>query len=119
MRLKIIKPRLIKTNSEKINSTISPPAPYSKPEKCPIKKNTRAIRKLVKEQDIINGENPHYIASVDSGSVSTKLTFRFWLEGWDADCFDGISQSIRVNLSFGSFKNGIKSVDIPNIFFNI
>lgn len=80
--------------------------PYDTLEDKLLKYNDKpvAIRKLVKEQDIINGENPHYIVSVDSGSVSTKLTFRFWLEGWDADCFDGISKSIKVNLSFTSKK---------------
>jgi hypothetical protein len=47
----------------------------------------------------------HYITTVKSGEAAHKLTFRFWLEGYDADCFDQISQSIRVNLSFGSVKN--------------
>lgn len=47
----------------------------------------------------------HYITTVKSGEKAHKLTFRFWLEGYDADCFDQIKQSIRVNLSFGSVKN--------------
>jgi len=47
----------------------------------------------------------HYITTVKSGEEAHKLTFRFWLEGYDADCFDQIKQSIRVNLSFGSVKN--------------
>ncbi len=46
-----------------------------------------------------------YITTVESGKAAHKLTFRFWLEGYDADCFDDISQSVRVNLSFGSVKN--------------
>lgn len=45
-----------------------------------------------------------YFTVVNSGEQSHKLTFRFWLEGWDADCFEGISKAIRVNLSFGSVK---------------
>ena len=44
------------------------------------------------------------LTRVQSGSNSKMLTFRFWLEGWDADCFDGITESINVNLSFGSKK---------------
>jgi hypothetical protein len=46
----------------------------------------------------------HYVTVVKSGEEAHKLTFRFWLEGWDADCFEGISSAIRVNLSFGSVK---------------
>lgn len=45
-----------------------------------------------------------YITTVESGKKSHKLTFRFWLEGYDADCFEGISSAIRVNLTFGSVK---------------
>ena len=44
------------------------------------------------------------LTRVQSGSNSKLLTFRFWLEGWDADCFDGITESINVNFSFGSKK---------------
>ena len=43
-----------------------------------------------------------YFTTIKSGDKPHKLTFRFWLEGWDADCFEGISSSIRVNLSIGS-----------------
>ncbi len=46
-----------------------------------------------------------YITTVKSGGKSHKLTFRFWLEGYDADCFEGISSAVRVNLSIGSVKN--------------
>lgn len=62
----------------------------------------------VVENETIGGEYEntlHYITTVKSGEKSHKLTFRFWLEGYDADCFDEISQAIRVNLSFGSVKN--------------
>ena len=65
------------------------------------------IRNLVTKSDIASGSVPHYIASVDSGSEAIKLTFRFWLEGWDADCFDGISKSITANLSFTSVKERV------------
>jgi len=59
------------------------------------------------ENNTVDGEYENtinYFTSVKSGAKSHKLTFRFWLEGYDADCFDEISQSIRVNLSFGSVK---------------
>lgn len=42
------------------------------------------------------------ITRVSAGSGINKLTFRFWLEGWDADCFDGLSKSINVKLLFNS-----------------
>ena len=43
------------------------------------------IRSLVE-----NGENrKDVIATVKSGYV-TKVGFRFWIEGWDGDCFDGL-----------------------------
>ncbi|MBQ3253078.1 MAG: hypothetical protein IJA65_00845, partial [Acholeplasmatales bacterium] len=44
------------------------------------------------------------LATVSSGSEAKMLTFRFWLEGWDADCFDGLSKSINVKLLFNSKK---------------
>jgi hypothetical protein len=43
--------------------------------------------------------------TVKSGTDITKVTFRFWLEGWDADCFDGLTKSINVNLTFTSKKS--------------
>ena len=42
------------------------------------------------------------VTQVKSGEESKLVTFRFWLEGWDADCFDGLSKAISVKLSFGS-----------------
>ena len=44
----------------------------------------------------------HIFTSVKSGGPAKKVTFRFWLEGWDADCFDGLSKSINVRLLFNS-----------------
>ncbi len=71
--------------------------------------NFNVIRHLVTTAENNDITNPyygkrHYITTVNSGEESHKLTFRFWLEGWDADCFEGISSAIRVNLSFGSDK---------------
>ena len=87
--------------------------PYSKLEALDYEKKPNTIRKLPTEQEIKEAADPYNatykFVEVRSGYSAKKVTFRFWLEGWDADCFDGISQSIRVNLSFGSFKNGIKS----------
>ena len=87
--------------------------PYSIIEALDYDKKPNTIRKLPTEQEIKDAEKPYDVpykfVQVRSGYSAKKVTFRFWLEGWDADCFDGISQSIRVNLSFGSFKNGIKS----------
>ena len=40
------------------------------------------------------------LTTVSSGGNSQKLTFRIWQEGWDADCFDGLAESINVRLSF-------------------
>ncbi len=57
------------------------------------------VRTLTDEQIITN---------VTAGSGEKKLTFRFWLEGWDADCFDGLSKSMSVKLLFNSIK-----VDMP------
>lgn len=42
------------------------------------------------------------VTTVKSGFEANLLTFRFWLEGWDADCFDGLANSISVKLSFTS-----------------
>ena len=44
------------------------------------------------------------ITTVRSGEKAKLLTFRLWLEGWDADCFDGIEYAVKARLSFGSRK---------------
>lgn len=46
-----------------------------------------------------NGENQVLMCSL-KGNEAEKVTFKLWLEGWDADCFDGIGKSISVQLSF-------------------
>lgn len=40
------------------------------------------------------------ITTLYSGSEASKITFRIWIEGWDADCFDGLFESISVRLTF-------------------
>lgn len=42
------------------------------------------------------------ITRVVAGEEAKLLTFRLWLEGWDADCFDGIEYAVKVRLAFGS-----------------
>jgi len=42
------------------------------------------------------------ITTLSSGEDGKKLTFRIWLEGWDADCFDGLKGQIQSQLSFSS-----------------
>lgn len=61
------------------------------------------IKSLTKKDD---GGNLIYdkITTLSSGEDAKKITFRFWLEGWDADCFDGLTNNISVGLSFGSKK---------------
>jgi len=42
------------------------------------------------------------ITTLSSGEDGKLITFRIWLEGWDADCFDGLEGSIQSQLSFSS-----------------
>lgn len=47
----------------------------------------RSLTKTTESGDIINSEE--VFATVTSGEI-TKVAFRFWIEGWDGDCFDGL-----------------------------
>lgn len=51
----------------------------------------------------VSSTNPK-LTTVNSSSLKTKLTIRFWIDGWDADCFDGLSESINVRLAFTGIK---------------
>lgn len=51
----------------------------------------------------LDGDSKYYFTTVESGKGIKKVNFRFWLEGWDADCFDGIFSSIKVNLLFQAY----------------
>ena len=42
------------------------------------------------------------ITTVSTGDDAKLLTFRIWLEGWDADCFDGLSKKVDIRLAFAS-----------------
>ena len=78
--------------------------PYSnlKPLKYDTKPTTIRNSDLINNEGNRNEKNP-VIATVKSGEYSQKLTIRIWQEGWDADCFDGLAESINVRLSFQSF----------------
>lgn len=47
------------------------------------------------------------ITTVETGGDAKLVTFRFWIEGWDADCFDGLKDSVNVSLTFTSVKRKI------------
>jgi hypothetical protein len=42
------------------------------------------------------------ITTLSSAEDGKLITFRIWLEGWDADCFDGLKDAITASLSFSS-----------------
>lgn len=69
--------------------------PFAKIDKLSYSEKPNTIRSLM-------GEDLPVVTTVKSGSDAKLVTFRFWLEGWDADCFDGLAKSIKVNLSFTS-----------------
>ena len=56
----------------------------------------RTIKSLTNGQGI----NTVRICSLTKEDSTQKATFKLWLEGWDADCIDGLKQSISVQLSF-------------------
>ncbi len=56
------------------------------------------------------------LLTLDAKDDVKKATFTFWIEGWDADCFDGlISNSISINMAFttsiSSYYEQIKTVN--------
>lgn len=55
-----------------------------------------------KPATITNLSNHDVITTVTSGEEAKLITFRVWLEGWDADCFDGLSKAVKIRLAFGS-----------------
>lgn len=57
-----------------------------------------------KPKTIKDLSNKDVVTTVKSGEDAKLLTFRVWLEGWDADCFDGLKYAVRVRLAFGSNK---------------
>ena len=50
----------------------------------------------------LTGSDNKAITTLSSGEDGKLITFRIWLEGWDADCFDGIGGTIQSQLSFSS-----------------
>ena len=59
-------------------------------------KAPKTVKSLVNSQ----GVNAVRICSLTKRDSTQKATFKLWLEGWDADCIDGLKQSISVQLSF-------------------
>jgi hypothetical protein len=74
------------------------------------KDSNSIYKKTIKAEDLKKDSNGNYsnnkiITTLSThAKSSTKLTFRIWLEGWDADCFDGIAGSIQSILSFVSVR---------------
>lgn len=55
------------------------------------------------------------IISFNQKDEIKKVTFNFWLEGWDADCFEGIQgTNIDISLSF----RGMQSIDSYTINYH-
>lgn len=69
--------------------------PFATIDKLSYSEKPETIRSLM-------GDDLPVVTTVKSGSDAKLVTFRFWLEGWDADCFDGLAKSISVQLSFQS-----------------
>lgn len=59
-------------------------------------KMPKTIKSLVDSQGI----NTVRICTLTKEESVQKATFKLWLEGWDADCIDGLEKSISVQLSF-------------------
>ena len=86
--------------------------PYSKLDKylMSYENKPKTVRKLTDidaEGNVIRSKNNPTILNLDARSELTrkkKITFRIWLEGWDADCFDGLNKSINVKLEFNSVR---------------
>ena len=55
-------------------------------------------------RNITNIDDLPTITRVSSGEAGKKVKFTIWLEGWDADCFDGIANNVNICLSFTSKK---------------
>lgn len=75
--------------------------PFSQLDPLKYENKPETIRSLVDENGKDREDLPT-VTTVKSGDGSRLVTFRFWLEGWDADCFDGLANSINVKLSFRS-----------------
>ncbi len=62
-----------------------------------------SLNKMYEDGYIYNSFKDSQIMTIlDSGLKAHKITFRFWLEGYDADYFGGVSglESLKCNLSF-------------------
>ena len=76
-----------------------------KKDNMPYETLPNTIKSLpTKSSDNITSNDYDTIVQVKSGEAEKLVTFRVWLEGWDADCFDGLSKKIDVRLALGSKK---------------
>ena len=65
--------------------------------------NYNDLKEMYEAGKIVNDLNSDNILTVvDSGLDAHKITFRFWLEGFDSDYFAGVSGLVPIscNLSF-------------------
>lgn len=47
-----------------------------------------------------DGKNRVKVCTLETSGESVEVTFKLWLEGWDADSIEGIAEAILVQLSF-------------------
>ncbi|MCR5349581.1 MAG: hypothetical protein K6E20_01170 [Acholeplasmatales bacterium] len=59
---------------------------------------------IKKASTIAEADDSNYypMVTLESGDEAKLINFRVWIEGWDADCFDGLSNSIDMRLAFAS-----------------
>ena len=60
--------------------------------------------RLTRVEEASDADADHYkeMVTLKSGDAAKYLTFRIWLEGWDADNIDGLANPVDVRLSFAS-----------------
>ncbi|MCR5349874.1 MAG: hypothetical protein K6E20_02675 [Acholeplasmatales bacterium] len=60
--------------------------------------------RLEKVENASDADADHYkeMVTLQSGDAAKYITFRIWLEGWDADNIDGLANPVDVRLSFAS-----------------
>jgi len=65
---------------------------------------TKDSSELSAVENASDADETHYkkMVTLSSGDAAKYLTFRIWLEGWDADNIDGLANPIDVRLSFAS-----------------
>lgn len=74
---------------------------------------TKDSSELSAVENASDADETHYkkMVTLSSGDAAKYLTFRIWLEGWDADNIDGLANPIDVRLSFASKRIFKKDTD--------